>query len=80
MVELNRLVENNVRLLQRLLGSAIAIETSLAPELWSVRVDPGQVDQLLMNLAVNARDAMPGGGVLRVTTQNEDITGGRATY
>jgi PAS domain S-box-containing protein len=73
-VELNRLVDNNVRLLRRLLGSAIEIETKLAPDLWPVRVDAGQVDQLLMNLAVNARDAMPRGGVLRVTTHNHEIS------
>jgi signal transduction histidine kinase/CheY-like chemotaxis protein len=73
-VELNRLVDNNVRLLRRLLGSAIEIETKLAPDLWAVRVDAGQVDQLLMNLAVNARDAMPRGGVLRVTTHNHEIS------
>jgi PAS domain S-box-containing protein len=77
-VELNRLVDNNVRLLRRLLGSAIEIETSLAPDLWPVRVDPGQVDRLLMNLAVNARDAMPQGGVLRVATHNQEISGGHA--
>jgi PAS domain S-box-containing protein len=78
-VELNHLVDNNVRLLQRLLGSAIEIVTSLDPDLWPVRVDPGQVDQLLMNLAVNARDAMPQGGVLRVTTHNHEVSSGRAT-
>jgi PAS domain S-box-containing protein len=78
-VELNRLVENNVRLLRRLLGSAIEIETILSPELWPVRVDPGQVDQMLMNLAVNARDAMPHGGVVRVTTHNHEIPAGNST-
>jgi signal transduction histidine kinase len=48
----------------------IRLELSLAEGLWNVRVDPGQIEQVLMNLAVNARDAMPSGGVLHIDTLN----------
>ncbi len=72
LISLNNLVLNLERMLHRLLTPEIKLTTDLAPELASILADPGQVDQVLMNLAVNARDAMPGGGELRVKT--EDVT------
>jgi two-component system, cell cycle sensor histidine kinase and response regulator CckA len=67
-VSLNDKVAGMARLLRRVIGDNIRIETVLAPDLGLIRIDPGQVDQVLMNLAVNARDAMPDGGVLTMET------------
>ncbi|MGG5890867.1 MHYT domain-containing protein [Falsiroseomonas sp. HC035] len=57
-------------LLRQTLGSGIRVENDLAPDLWPVRVDPGQLEVSLLNLAVNARDAMPGGGTLTIQARN----------
>ena len=73
-VDLNRIVEGMEQLLRRVLGEDLRIETSLAEELPPVRVDPGQMENVLMNLAVNARDAMPSEGVLRLSTSVEEVT------
>ena len=50
----------------------VELDVSAAPGLWAVHADPGQLEQVLMNLAVNARDAMPGGGRLSLETRNVD--------
>ena len=57
-------------LLRRTLGAAVEVEISLDEDLWSTVADSGQVESVLLNLALNARDAMPGGGSLRITTAN----------
>jgi PAS domain S-box-containing protein len=69
-VDLNALVSDTARMLRPLLGEDVRVETRLDPALGHVRVDPAQIDQVLMNLAVNARDAMPGGGTLSLETAN----------
>jgi signal transduction histidine kinase/CheY-like chemotaxis protein len=69
-VSLNDLVSDTQRLLVRTIGEDIAILVSLGEHLSAVRVDPGQVQQILMNLSVNARDAMPSGGTLSIQTRN----------
>jgi PAS domain S-box-containing protein len=69
-VNLNELIVDSIKLLSRLIEEAIEIETHLAPDLWSVQVDPTQFEQVLFNLAVNARDAMPNGGRLIIETAN----------
>jgi PAS domain S-box-containing protein len=61
------------RLLRRVMGASIAVETRLAEQGWPVFVDPGQVEQVILNLAVNARDAMPGGGRLTISTENVTV-------
>jgi PAS domain S-box-containing protein len=69
-VDLGRLVTGMSELLRRTLGEQIAIETVLAGGLWRVHVDPTQLEVSLLNLAVNARDAMPDGGKLTIETAN----------
>jgi PAS domain S-box-containing protein len=69
-VDPNSIVEEYVVMLRRVLGEEIELTTQLDPHLRSVEVDPGQLGQVLMNLAVNARDAMPQGGTLAISTQN----------
>ena len=69
-LDLNEVVTAVEKMLRRLLGEDILIATSLAPALRPVRVDRSQLEQILMNLAVNARDAMPGGGRLSIETSS----------
>ena len=69
-VELNELVDDMLKMLVRLLGEDIEIVTHLESELWGIQGDTGTLEQVLMNLALNARDAMPGGGRLTIHTEN----------
>jgi PAS domain S-box-containing protein len=69
-LSLNAVVSNVEQLLQRTLDEQIDLVARLAPDLWPVMADPGQIEQVLVNLAVNARDAMQAGGVLRIDTAN----------
>ncbi len=69
-LRLNELLTVTIGLLRRTLGEHIAVETRLADDLWTVRADPTQVESALLNLALNARDAMPDGGRLTITTAN----------
>ena len=73
-VDLNRLIGNLVRLLPPLIGDDLALVTVLAPSIGMVRADPGQLEQVVMNLVINARDAMPDGGRLTIATANEHIS------
>jgi PAS domain S-box-containing protein len=74
-LDLNDTVAEMERMLVRLIGEDVELVIHLAPESCWVRADPGQVEQVLMNLAVNARDAMPDGGVLLIETDNVMRTG-----
>ena len=67
-VDLNSIVRETARMLKRLIGEDVILETALDPEVLAVKVDPGQIGQVLMNLAVNSRDAMPTGGRLTIET------------
>ena len=73
-LDLNPVVLAIGTMLQRLIGEDITFTTVLDPAARQVRVDPGQLDQVLMNLAVNARDAMPQGGRLTVETRNVELS------
>jgi signal transduction histidine kinase len=70
-VHLNELVLGLDKMLRPSLGETIRLELDLAEDLWWVAVDPGQVEQALVNLVMNARNAMPGGGTLQILTVNE---------
>jgi signal transduction histidine kinase len=72
-LDLNRLVTGMETMLRRLIGEHIEITTSLLPDLGRVKADPTQIEQTLMNLAVNARDAMPGGGTITIETTNVEL-------
>jgi PAS domain S-box-containing protein len=72
-LDLNVLVAELEKMLARLLGEDVSLVARLDPALGRVRADPGQLEQVIMNLAVNARDAMPGGGQLTIETANVDL-------
>jgi signal transduction histidine kinase/ActR/RegA family two-component response regulator len=72
-IDLNTVLLGMVSLLTTTLGSRIRIETGLAPALWPALADPNQVESAILNLALNARDAMPNGGTLRISTINVAI-------
>lgn len=74
--DLNEVVAGMEKMLLRLIGEDIDLVTVLRPDLWNVRVDTGQVEQVLLNLVVNARDAMPGVGKLLIETENRRIDKG----
>ena len=72
-LDLNLLISGFVKMLERLIGEDVELETALAPELRRVEADPGQIEQVIMNLVINARDAMPDGGKLNIKTVNADL-------
>ncbi len=71
--DLNDLILDLEKMLRRLIGEDISLKTHLSSSLGLVEVDPGQMEQVIMNLAVNARDAMPAGGQLSIETANIDL-------
>lgn len=69
-LDINRLIHDVDRLFRRIIGESIDVKLELAPDTYAVRADAGQLQQVLLNLVLNARDAMPDGGCLTVTTSN----------
>jgi two-component system cell cycle sensor histidine kinase/response regulator CckA len=72
-LNMNALVSDMEKMLPRLIGEDIHLHLMLAPDIGQVKADPGQIEQVVMNLAVNARDAMPDGGTLTIQTANADL-------
>jgi PAS domain S-box-containing protein len=70
LLDINSVLENITKVLPRALGEDVRVEVHAGPDLWQVKADPVQIEQLILNLAVNARDAMPGGGRLTLETSN----------
>ena len=76
LVDLNRLLARQERMLARVIGDNVRVVLTLAPEGCPVRVDPAHVEQVVLNLAINARDAMPDGGVFAIETALLDVSAG----
>ncbi len=74
-IDLNAVLGDMIKMLTRLLGDDIQLETSLDKNSGHIKADPGQIEQIIINLAVNARDAMPGGGKLFIATETHNLDG-----
>jgi two-component system, cell cycle sensor histidine kinase and response regulator CckA len=72
-LNVNEIVCETAKMLRRIIGDEIELTTALSPMLAMVKADPGQIQQIIMNLAVNARDAMPHGGKVKIETANVDL-------
>jgi PAS domain S-box-containing protein len=78
-IDLNAYLPNHIAIVRRLLGEAVTIAIDLSPDLWPTRADPSQVGDALLNLAINARDAMPHGGNILIRTENVHLAGAEAS-
>lgn len=77
-LDLNSIISDTGRMLKRIIGANMHLETLLSPDIARIRSDPGQVSQIIMNLVVNSRDAMPDGGKIILRTANEVVEDARA--
>gem|GEM_PF-1090085 len=73
-ININQTITNLLKMIKRLIGENISITTKLETEAWTIEADEGNLEQVLMNISVNARDAMPQGGNLTIQTKNYEIT------
>jgi PAS domain S-box-containing protein len=72
-MDVNHVLAEVSKMLEHLFEKNIVVRVAPTPQLWPIKADPGQIEQLIMNLAVNARDAMPQGGELLIETRNEEV-------
>jgi two-component system, cell cycle sensor histidine kinase and response regulator CckA len=72
-LDVNVVVSDIERMLRRLIGEHIELKTRKTPDVWKVKADPGQIEQAILNLVLNARDAMPSGGTLAIETSNAEL-------
>ncbi|KOX58443.1 hybrid sensor histidine kinase/response regulator [Methylobacterium fujisawaense] len=72
-VNLNTLIEGMGEMVARSVGEAVKVELDLAADLWNCRVDPTQAEVAILNVLINARDAMPEGGTVRISTENSEV-------
>jgi len=72
-VDLNVLIGDMSELLERTLGGTVRVSTALATKVWPAMVDPNQIEMVILNLAINARDALPEGGTVRIATRNVSV-------
>lgn len=79
-LDVNALVQSIEDMLRRTLGEQAALSLSLEPDLWPARADANQLESAILNLAINARDAMPGGGQIAVSTRNLSLAAPRALW
>ena len=77
-LNLNKIIEKMSKMLKRIIGEDIEIKIDLSPDLWNINADESRIEQIIMNLTVNAHDAMPNGGTLTVKTEN--VTLGEEQY
>jgi signal transduction histidine kinase/ActR/RegA family two-component response regulator len=77
-LDLNAIIADFDRMLSRLVGERVKVEMDCQPGLWQVRADPGELGRAIMNLSLNARDAMPGGGTLTIQTANATLNDAEA--
>jgi PAS domain S-box-containing protein len=78
-LDLNTVVARIERMVRRVIGEDVELQISMAPHIWQVRADAGQIEQVLLNLCVNSRDALPNGGMIRIETSNVSLDVERAS-
>jgi len=79
-LQLNDVISNVTALLRRMVGETVELHTALEPALGTISGDPAQIEQIVLNLAINSRDAMPSGGALRIETANAVVAEAPATH
>ncbi len=77
LLDLNGVAKDLLKMLDRVMAEDVEVVTDLAPDLWQIKVDPGRIEQVIMNLAVNAREAMPKGGKFTIKTRNRPLQEGQ---
>ncbi|MFH1673886.1 MAG: PAS domain S-box protein [Pseudomonadota bacterium] len=75
LLDINKIIEETIQILERTIDKNIYIKKELTPHVWPLEADPSQIEQVMLNICINARDAMPNGGVLTIKTENFNFDG-----